>query len=131
MAQVLDIHAIALLMKSAQDGRRQIAPLTSQLRACDVRSAYAVADLVHRARLQEGAVAVGRKIGFTNYDMWAKYGGREPIWGYICDTTVTDASVGHQTCSLSRPGSEPDGGSRDVFHCPVARRRFTRGRCRV
>lgn len=115
MAQVLDIHAIALLMKSAQDERRQIEPLTSQLRAFDVRSAYAVADVVHRARLQEGAVAVGRKIGFTNYDMWAKYGVREPIWANIYDTTVTDASVGHQTCSLSRftePKIEPE----IVFH---------------
>jgi len=115
MALASDIRTIALQMKAAQDERRQIEPLTSQLNAFDVRSAYAVADLIHHGRLREGAVAVGRKIGFTNYDMWAQYRVREPIWAYIYDTTVTYVSGGHQTCSLSRytePKIEPE----IVFH---------------
>src|SRR5206468_12048042 len=115
MADLPDTRAIALQMKAAQDERRQIEPLTSQLSAFDLRCAYAVADLVHQARLREGAIAVGRKIGFTNYAMWSEYGVREPIWAHIYDTTVARVSVGHQTCSLSRftePKIEPE----IVFH---------------
>jgi hypothetical protein len=47
-----------------------------------------VAHLIHEARINEGAVPVGRKIGFTNPAMWSLYGVREPIWAYVYDTTV-------------------------------------------
>jgi 2-oxo-3-hexenedioate decarboxylase len=66
-------------MKAAQDGVRQIEPFTSQLVGFDVPAAYAVAHLIHETRLHEGAHPVGRKIGFTNPDMWSWYGVREPI----------------------------------------------------
>jgi 2-keto-4-pentenoate hydratase len=44
---------------------RQIELLTSQFPEFDVPSGYAVADLIHRARVYQGAVPIGRKIGFT------------------------------------------------------------------
>ena len=110
-----DVKAIARAMKAAQDQAHQIEPLTSRLSGFDVDSAYAVAHLIHQARLREGAVAVGRKIGFTNYDMWARYGVRQPIWAYIYDTTVVHAFTGQGKCSLGRftePKVEPE----IVFH---------------
>ena len=66
-----DFHAIANQMKATQDDGLQIEPFTSQLSGFDVSSAYAVAHLIHEARLNEGAIPVGRKIGFTNPDMWS------------------------------------------------------------
>ncbi len=115
MPSAFDLSAIARQMKAAQDDVRQIAPLTSQLGDFDVSSAYAVAGLIHQARVQAGAVPVGRKIGFTNPDMWSRYGVREPIWGYIYDTTVVHLGGRHQTCSIGRfaePKIEPE----IVFH---------------
>jgi 2-oxo-3-hexenedioate decarboxylase len=33
---------------------------------------------------------IGRKIGFTNRTIWAKYAVYAPIWGFVFDTTVCD-----------------------------------------
>lgn len=119
MASALDPLAIAHQMKAAQDAVRQIEPFTSQLIDFDVPSAYAVAHLIHEARLQEGAVPLGRKVGFTNPDMWSRYGVREPIWAYIYDTTVVRVSAKHRTCSIDKftePKIEPE----IVFHFRLA-----------
>lgn len=83
-----DIRSIATQMKAAQDGVCQIRPFTSGLDGLDISSAYEVSHLIHGDRLAEGSVAVGRKIGFTNAEMWAVYGVHEPIWAYLYDTTV-------------------------------------------
>lgn len=115
MTHAPDFRVIARQMKAAQDERRQIEPFTSQLSGFDVASAYAVAHLIHEARLDEGAVPLGRKIGFTNPDMWSLYGVREPVWAYIYDTTVVRLSTGDETCSIGRfaePKIEPE----IVFH---------------
>jgi 2-keto-4-pentenoate hydratase len=106
-----DIRAIAREMKSAQDEGRQIEPFTSRLSGFDVSSAYAVAQVIHEARLDQGFVPVGRKIGFTNPDMWAQYGVREPIWAYMYDSTVVHLSDRHATCNIGRfvePKIEPE-----------------------
>jgi 2-keto-4-pentenoate hydratase len=115
MTHAYDIRTIANQIKTAQDNGLQIEPFTSRLSGFDVSSAYAVAHLIHGARLDEGAIPVGRKIGFTNPDMWSQYGVREPIWAYIYDTTVVRFSSQDETCSIGRfvePKIEPD----IVFH---------------
>jgi 2-oxo-3-hexenedioate decarboxylase len=84
-------------MKAAQDESRQLEPFASQLSGFDVPAAYEVAHLIHAARLAEGAVAVGRKVGFTNPEMWALY----------ADTTADGALhgtllVGEHPCRRTR-----------------------------
>lgn len=111
MPRELDIRAIALEMKAAQDSARQIEPFTARLPSFDLSTAYEVAHLIHRARLADGAKPIGRKIGFTNPDMWDKFGVREPIWGYIYDTTVVHLHGTQRTCQLSgfaEPKIEPE-----------------------
>jgi len=83
-----DLGAVADEVKAAQDAAAQIVPLTSRFSDFDAESAYEVARIIHERRMSEGAVPVGRKIGFTNPDMWELYGVREPIWAYIYDRTV-------------------------------------------
>ena len=115
MPATFELASIASQMKAAQDEVRQIAPFTSRLSAFDISSAYNVAHLIHGARLAQGFAPVGRKIGFTNPDMWALYGVREPIWAYMYDTTVVRLSDGSHTCSIGRftePKIEPE----IVFH---------------
>jgi 2-oxo-3-hexenedioate decarboxylase len=111
MPKALDTRALALEMQAAQDLVQQIAPFTARFPAFDLAAAYEVAHLIHRARLAEGAKPIGRKIGFTNPDMWSKFGVREPIWAYIYDTTVVQLHDTKTTCQLSRfaePKIEPE-----------------------
>jgi 2-oxo-3-hexenedioate decarboxylase len=111
MRTPLDLHAFALEMKTAQDSARQVEPFTTRLPAFDLSDAYEVAHLIHRARLAEGAKPVGRKIGFTNPDMWSKFGVREPIWAHIYDTTVVRLNDTRATCRLGKfvePKIEPE-----------------------
>lgn len=111
MNQILNPRAIAQEMKAAQDQVRQIKPFTVRLSGFDDALAYEVSRLIHEARINEGAVPVGRKIGFTNPDMWSLYGVREPIWAYVYDTTVVHLSGSHSRCHLGRftePKIEPE-----------------------
>jgi 2-oxo-3-hexenedioate decarboxylase len=88
MKHEINLHTMADEIMAAQDQCRQMGPLTARLRDFSNVEAYAVAQLIHEMRVEEGAVPVGRKIGFTNPEMWSIYGVCEPIWGYIYDTTV-------------------------------------------
>jgi 2-oxo-3-hexenedioate decarboxylase len=102
-------------MHAAQVDARQLEPFTSRLPDFDLESAYAVAHLLHERRLAEGMVSIGRKIGFTNSAMWARYGVREPIWAYVYDTTVTNLPANRGRCKLdhfAEPKIEPE----IVFH---------------
>jgi 2-keto-4-pentenoate hydratase len=110
-----ELRAIARKVKAAQDNTQQIAPLTSQYSGFDAQTGYTVLRLVHEARLAEGCVPLGRKIGFTNPDIWPVFGVHEPVWGYVYDSTVIQLPQGHAKCSLTRfaePKLEPE----IVFH---------------
>lgn len=115
MLTAMELQEIALQIRAAQIEVRQIEPFTSRIPAFDLPSAYAVAQLIHDVRVSEGAVPMGRKIGFTNSNMWAIYGVREPIWAYIYDQTVTRLALAGGTCSVGQfvePMIEPE----IVFH---------------
>lgn len=111
----MNLDAIAHDLVVAQDSRALIAPITRGSPAFDNAAAYAVAHRVHQTRLRGGAQTVGRKIGFTNRNIWPEYGVYEPIWAYVYDTTVRylPDNVGH--CVLTPyvlPRIEPE----VVFH---------------
>ena len=74
MKHDFNLPAITHEMKAAQDQCGQIEPFTSRLRDFGDSEAYAVAHLIHELRINEGLVPVGRKIGFTNPEMWSIYG---------------------------------------------------------
>ncbi|WP_334187295.1 2-keto-4-pentenoate hydratase [Noviherbaspirillum sp.] len=115
MPASFELDTLAREMKAAQDDVRQIAPLTSRHPDFDLVSAYALADRMHQARVRGGAKPVGRKIGFTNPDMWSVYGVHEPIWAHVYDTTVVHVGDKHAACRIGRfaePKIEPE----IVFH---------------
>jgi len=101
-----DLRAIANEMKSAQEQVRQIEPFSTRYNGFDLASAYAVAHLIHEARVADGAISVDRKIGFTNPEMWTQYGVNEPVWASIYDKTVVHLESMHTTCALG-PFTEP------------------------
>jgi 2-keto-4-pentenoate hydratase len=110
-----ELQDIARQMRTAQDEVRQVEPFTSRIAGFDLPSAYAAAHLIHEARVSEGAVPVGRKIGFTNPDMWSIYGVHEPIWAYMYNTTVSRLATDHVICSIS-PFVEPKIEPEIAFH---------------
>lgn len=98
-------------LQQAQQQARQIDPIAARLPGFDVTAGYAMADWLHRQRVQHGAVAAGRKIGFTNPAMLARYGVEQPVWGYMYEHTVVHVEdgaarigIGH----LTQPKIEPE-----------------------
>jgi 2-oxo-3-hexenedioate decarboxylase len=72
---------------------------------------YAAARALHEARVRDGWRPVGRKIGFTNRSIWARYGVYEPIWGTVYDRTLIRAERDAANVpleGLERPRIEPE-----------------------
>jgi 2-oxo-3-hexenedioate decarboxylase len=108
---MFNLNALARELKTAQDEARQIAPFTSRIDGFDEAAGYEVARIIHEARLREGRRAIGRKIGFTNRNIWPEYGVYAPIWGYVYDTTVTQLGQPRGSCRIARlaqPRIEPE-----------------------
>jgi 2-keto-4-pentenoate hydratase len=111
MLSAPELDAIAEEIRTAQRDVAQIEPLTARIAGFDLPSAYDVARRVHAARLADGAVAVGRKIGFTNPALWDRYGVRHPIWGHVYDDTVHRLPANRGRCRIGRfadPKIEPE-----------------------
>jgi len=73
--------------------------------------AYAVAAEILRLRRARGERTVGRKIGFTNRNIWAEYGATAPIWAHVYDRTKVVSKHNRATLSLkgsARPRLEPE-----------------------
>ncbi|HEU0075583.1 MAG TPA: hypothetical protein VFS30_16395 [Dehalococcoidia bacterium] len=64
-------------------------PLTACVAEFSAADAYAISREVLRRREASGWRRVGRKIGFTNREIWDQYGVYEPILGYMYDRTVS------------------------------------------
>lgn len=111
MMQDSQLQQIAAEISAAQVAVRQIEPFSARYPDFDLESAYAVARIHHQRRLDQGAVMVGRKIGFTNPAMWARYGVKQPLWAPLYQTTVGFADGAEVSCSLAgftEPKIEPE-----------------------
>jgi 2-oxo-3-hexenedioate decarboxylase len=72
---------------------------------------YLVAAELLKLRRARGEKTVGRKIGFTNRNIWAEYGATAPIWAHVYDRTLVRAENGRATVPLqgsARPRLEPE-----------------------
>ena len=76
-----------------------------------IQTGYGAAQELHAERIAQGWQAVGRKIGFTNRNIWPRYGVYEPIWGTVYDRTLIVAQGGRATVpleGLAHPRIEPE-----------------------
>ena len=55
----------------------------------DLDGAYAHALAVRQLRIARGEQPRGFKVGFTNRNIWPRYGVYEPIWGTVWDSTLS------------------------------------------
>jgi 2-oxo-3-hexenedioate decarboxylase len=104
-------QAIAQELIGALDQGGTVPSFVSRHPAFGWDEAYAVAAEIVKLRRGRGERTVGRKIGFTNRNIWAEYGATAPIWAYVYDRTLVHAASGRATVSLkgsARPRLEPE-----------------------
>ena len=108
---VFVVTELADRLIEAHDAGRTLPPITAEAADFDVNSAYEVLAEIERRRRAQGWVPVGRKIGFTNRTIWARYGVYEPMWAHMWSHTVHHARAGHATLALTgfvQPRIEPE-----------------------
>ncbi|GIK85954.1 MAG: 2-keto-4-pentenoate hydratase [Betaproteobacteria bacterium] len=102
---------VADRLDAAFVGGRQVPRFGDGVPGFDVAGAYAVLDELHARRVARGWRPVGRKIGFTNTTIWARYGVDRPMWSHVWDRTVADAADGRADVPLDglmEPRLEPE-----------------------
>jgi 2-oxo-3-hexenedioate decarboxylase len=80
--------ALATELMDCRSRALLIAQPTSRIPGFDLRAGYDVLDELSRRRQAQGAHTIGRKIGFTNRNIWPTYGVSFPIWAPIWSDTV-------------------------------------------
>ncbi len=107
----LEPEAIAVGALAALDAGRRITPFSETLPGFDLDVAYRVTAAVRGLRQGRGETPVGRKIGFTNRNIWAEYNVFAPIWGDMYDTTqhaLADSGGAFDLAALREPRIEPE-----------------------
>lgn len=87
------IEDIAAEVFAAIGSGRQITPFSARPGGLTSDDAYRVTAAVERLRQARGEKAIGRKIGFTNRNIWPEYGVDAPNWGYVTDRSVRDLAA--------------------------------------
>ena len=106
-----EIRTTAQKLLDAYDRGALIPPPSEQHAQFDWKSAYEVAAAMVEMRCARGEKPVGRKIGFTNRNIWAEYGATSPIWAHVYDSTLVYAKNNHAAISLrgsAAPRLEPE-----------------------
>jgi len=104
-APASNVSGIAGDVLAAIDRHCSIAPFSSRAGGLSLEDAYRVTPLLRAAFEARGETIVGRKIGFTNRNIWAEYGVYAPIWGYVTDRTAR--RLDSTTTLLARDFVEP------------------------
>jgi 2-oxo-3-hexenedioate decarboxylase len=90
---------------------REVAPFSARYPGLTPSQGYRAAQALHQHRLAQDWKPVGRKIGFTNRTLWARYGVDEPIWGTVYDRTLLFSQQSFCSVSLAglvQPRIEPE-----------------------
>jgi 2-oxo-3-hexenedioate decarboxylase len=85
----------------------QIATFSSRPAGLTLDDAYRVTPLLRAAFEARGEKITGRKIGFTNREMWKVYSAKAPIWGYVTDHTTKNLRAPSSSFRGAPAGSEP------------------------
>jgi 2-oxo-3-hexenedioate decarboxylase len=86
--EALAARAVADDVLASLSSHRQIPPFSSGRSGLSLDEAYQVTPLLRTAFEARGERIAGRKIGFTNSQLWKVYGVHAPIWGYVTDHTL-------------------------------------------
>jgi 2-oxo-3-hexenedioate decarboxylase len=105
-----DLIAVARDVIASLASHRQIARFSSRPEGLSLADAFRVTSLLRSSFEARGETVTGRKIGFTNREMWKVHGVSAPMWGYATDHTTSDLAtmqVQHVKC-YAEPRIEPE-----------------------
>ncbi len=106
-----ETQTTARQLLDAYDRGMVISSPSGRVAQFDWPAAYEVAAEMVEIRRARGEQPVGRKIGFTNRNIWPQYGATSPIWAHVYDSTVIYAKNNRATVSLRgsvAPRIEPE-----------------------
>jgi 2-oxo-3-hexenedioate decarboxylase len=83
-----ELHVIAAELLRALDHGQVLTSIAGRFPAFGWEDAYEVAAEIVKLRRARGEQTVGRKIGFTNRNIWPEYGATSPIWAHVYDDTL-------------------------------------------
>lgn len=105
-----ELRSVADDVLASLRSHRQIPTFSSRPGGFDLSDAYRVMPLLRADFEARGEKIVGRKIGFTNREMWKVYGVNSPIWGYVTDRTLHAPSprISIHAGDFAEPRIEPE-----------------------
>jgi 2-oxo-3-hexenedioate decarboxylase len=86
--EALELKAIAGDVVASLASHRQLPTFSTRPGGLTLAQAYRITPLLRAAFEARGEKITGRKIGFTNREMWKVYGVQSPIWGYVTNRTT-------------------------------------------
>jgi 2-oxo-3-hexenedioate decarboxylase len=104
------VPAVAHEVIAALSNHAQIPTFSSRPGGLSLAQAYQVMPLLRAAFEDRGERITGRKIGFTNRQMWKAFGVDTPIWGYATSRTTHELSdkAAMSLAELPEPRIEPE-----------------------
>jgi 2-oxo-3-hexenedioate decarboxylase len=110
MTAPAEIEAVAKEVITSMSNRSQIPTFSSRPGGLTLAQGYRVTSLLRDAFEARGERITGRKIGFTNREMWKAFGVESPVWGYTTSRTTYDlADVRVMALNdFSEPRIEPE-----------------------
>jgi 2-oxo-3-hexenedioate decarboxylase len=110
MTAPTQVETVAKEVIASLAGHSQIPTFSSRPGGLTLAQAYRGTPLLRAAFEARGERITGRKIGFTNREMWKAFGVESPIWGYTTTRTtreLADAQIVSLT-DFSEPRIEPE-----------------------
>lgn len=106
----LYLDSVASRVAASLTDHAQIPLFSESAAGLRLEDAYRVTLRLRAAFEGRGERITGRKIGFTNRDMWEAHGVRAPIWGYCTDRTTFDlaATPVQRAQDFAEPRIEPE-----------------------
>ncbi len=107
----MDATTLAKELIDLHDHPRLVAPFSTRFPGLTAETGYAAARELHAHRLELGWKLAGRKNGFTNRGIWARYGVDSPMWGAVYDRTLVFSKENKAVVSLEglmQPRIEPE-----------------------
>jgi 2-oxo-3-hexenedioate decarboxylase len=107
----MDATKLAKELIDLHDHPRLVAPFSTRFPGLTAETGYAAARGLHAHRLAQGWRLAGRKNGFTNRGIWARYGVNGPMWGAVYDRTLVFSKENKAVVSLAglvQPRVEPE-----------------------
>ncbi len=97
-------ESLALEIEAARAAGGRLTPLTSRFPGFSLDDGYRVAGVLACRRAARSPI-VGRKIGFTNTELWKAARLDQPVWGWMYEESVTRAAPGAGPPTISMEGA--------------------------